>query len=238
MPKIYDSKQVVFKLFGVPHSARDEATAAVARDFGLELKFKEEYGDIRASLIYNDQTTKVNADGAVKYFLNKFSQFVYSTEDESLEKCAVDLLKVRHLTLCTAESFTGGELARAIVSVPGASKIFYEGLVTYNVLAKEKRLGVSPATVSLKTVVSSEVAFEMVRGLLREGNCNVAAATTGYASPSDNPDEPCGLCYIAAGKGVNVNVCRYNFFGTREEIMKQGANAALYMLIKTVNAEE
>ena len=230
----YENK-IIFKMFALPISACEKAAETVNKIDGLTLEFEENHGDVRVALCYSDEAPKTKVDQAVKFIVTTYGDYIYSTQDISLQKCAVDYLKVRNLTLCTAESFTGGALARAIVSVEGASKVFYQGLVTYSPKAKEKMLGVSPSTISLKSVVSSEVAFEMARGLLQSGDCNVAATTTGYASDSGNPDEPCGLCYIAAGMGSNVNVCRYRFSGSREDIMEQGKNAALFMIIKLIS---
>lgn len=231
----YNENCIIFKLFGLLKSACDKATETIDKIDGLNLKIEENHGDIRFSLYYTNDAPKTKVDQAVKFIINTYGDYIYSTQDVSLQKCVVDYLKVRNLTLCTAESFTGGALARAIVSVEGASKVFYQGLVTYSPKAKEKMLGVSPSTISLKSVVSSEVAFEMARGLLQSGDCDVAAATTGYASDSGDPNEPCGLCYIAAGFGSNVNVCRYRFSGSREDIMEQGKNAALFMIIKLIS---
>lgn len=231
----YNENCIIFKLFGLLKSACDKATETIDKIDGLNLKIEENHGDIRFSLYYTNDAPKTKVDQAVKFIINTYGDYIYSTQDVSLQKCVVDYLKVRNLTLCTAESFTGGALARAIVSVEGASKVFYQGLVTYSPKAKEKMLGVSPSTISLKSVVSSEVAFEMARGLLQSGDCDVAAATTGYASDSGDPNEPCGLCYIAAGLGSNVNVCRYRFSGSREDIMEQGKNAALFMIIKLIS---
>lgn len=229
----YDNDRVIIKMFALPAASRQKAIERV-ENAGLSLDFSENFGDLRVSLLYDDSTPKTKVDAALRFLLTEYEPYVYSTEDVSLQKCLVDYLKVRKLTLCTAESFTGGALARAVVSVEGASKVFYQGLVTYSPIAKQKSLGVSPSTISLKSVVSSEVAFEMTRGLLKSGDCDVAAATTGYASESGNPLEPCGLCYISAGMGSTVNVCRYRFNGTREEIMEQGKNAALFMLIRLI----
>ncbi len=233
----YGDNRVIIKMFALSESARKVAIQTVEKA-GLGLDFTEEYGDLRVSLLYENDTPKTKVDAALRFLLTEYESYVYATEDVSLQRCLVDYLSLRGLTLCTAESFTGGALARSIVSVEGASKVFYQGVVTYSPLAKQKTLGVSPSTISLKSVVSSEVSFEMVRGLLKSGDCQVAAATTGYASDSGNPAEPCGLCYIAAGKGSTVNVCRYRFGGTREDIMEQGKNAALFMLIKLISGND
>lgn len=233
----YGDNKVIIKMFALPSAAQKKAAQTVSELSGLTLEFEEKLGDLRVCLLYGDDTPKTKVDCALRFLLTEYEAYVYSAEDVSLEQCAVNYLKVRGLVLCTAESFTGGALSRAIVSVEGASKVFYQGLVTYSPVAKQRSLGVSPATISLKSVVSSEVAFEMARGLLKSGDCDVAAATTGYASDSGNPNEPCGLCFIAAGRASNVNVCRYRFSGTREQIMEQGKNAALFMLIKLIERE-
>lgn len=99
-----------------------------------------------------------------------------------------------------AESFTGGGIGRRIVSVPGASEVYFEGLNTYDGTAKIKRLNVSPYTLNTFGAVSDQTAYEMCAGLLSTGDCGAAISTTGLAGPkSDNSGLPVGLCFLAAG---------------------------------------
>jgi len=226
----YNMGKVCFKLFGAEQSQLTLAADKLSEKYGVTVDFGTEYGDTLFTVSSDNGTEGL--DGASKAFLKAFGAFVYAEEDVVLEKLAVDLLKLGKRRLCVAESFTGGRLAHSIVSVKGASEVFYSGLVCYATNAKIRYLGVSPDTVRLKTVVSREVAYEMVRGLLAEGACDVALSTTGYASPTGEESKPAGLCFIGAGEEDKVEVNKYNFTGCRGEVIEQGKNAALFMLCK------
>ena len=129
-----------------------------------------------------------------------------------------------------AVSFTGGGIGKRIVSVPGASEVYFEGVNTYDERAKIKRLGVSEYTLRTVGAVSDETAYEMAAGLLASGDCDVSVATTGLAGPkSDRTELPVGLCYIAVGLKEKVFVYRYKFEGTREEITETAINYALFL---------
>lgn len=236
MLKEYGGNRICFKLFGKIMRELDEAKDMIAEISGgkISLATSENNLDILAVLNLEKNTDVDIVDGAVKSFVKTFSAFIYADEDISLEENAYRLLKVGRRTLCTAESFTGGSVAKAIVSIPGASDVFYSGFVCYNTEAKKEILGVSERTIHEKTVVSRDVAFEMVKGLLSSGRCDTGVATTGYASPTGDPSRPCGRCYIAAGKDDRIEVTRYKFYGSRTEIMEKGKNAALFLLNKVL----
>ena len=145
------------------------------------------------------------------------------------------LLKLRGKRISVAESFTGGGVGRRIVSVPGASEVYFEGLNTYNGQAKVNRLGVSQATLSQKGAVSKETAYEMVCGLLNTGNCDIAIATTGLAGPNgDEFGKPVGYCCIAVGTRERISVYQYNFEGNRKEITEKAINYALSLAYKSL----
>lgn len=238
MFKGYRNSEMCFKLFGVENQALIQAKEQIAAlsDNKIKFTYQTEYGDVTVCFSFGADVDELNADSVIKSFIKTFSSVIYADQNVSLNEHAVNLLKLNRKVLCSAESFTGGGIARSIVQVPGASEVFYEGLVCYNTMAKHELLGVSPQTVRLKTVVSRDVAYEMARGLILSGKCDLAVATTGYASPCDDKTKPVGLCYIAAGGSNSIEVRRYNFFGTREEIMEQGKNAALFMLCKQLGA--
>lgn len=143
----------------------------------------------------------------------------------------VSVLNEKNLTLSVAESYTGGAIAKAIVSVSGASKVFYEGLVCYNVKSKTDRLFVNEETVKEYGVVSSKVAYEMALGLLKTNNCDVAIATTGYADKNDE-DKIIGLGFIAVGYNGKIAVSKNIFDGDRERIIEKSSEKAIDMAIK------
>lgn len=135
------------------------------------------------------------------------------------------------LTISTAESCTGGMVASKLISFPGISSSFLEGVVTYSNEAKCKRLGVKKATLEKYGAVSKETAKEMVEGIARESNSDISIATTGIAGPGGGTDEkPVGLVYIAVYiKGI-ITIEKCNFNGNREKVRSTATNHALEML--------
>lgn len=141
----------------------------------------------------------------------------------------VKALTARGKTLCAAESLTGGLLSDSIVSVPGASKVFLGGVVSYDERMKEKILGVKAETLAKYTAVSSQTACEMASGVRNLMGADYALSATGYAGPDG---EDVGLVYIGyADKNVCESVeCR--FTGERAEIRRQSVEKALEVLEK------
>ncbi len=231
----YQNGRFIFKLFGDLEKQLNSAKEQILTlsDGKVQLLISSNGEDFTVEIL-NEQVDGALLDKILKMFINTFSNFIYANEEIDLATHAVRLLKLSGLTLKTAESFTGGAVANAIVNVPGASEVFFEGLVCYNTRSKIDRLGVDPLTVSSHTVVSREVAFEMVKGLIESGNCDIAIATTGYASPTQ--DGKGGLCYIAVANELKAEVSRYHFSGTREEIMQKGKDHALFALIKRLRS--
>lgn len=110
------------------------------------------------------------------------------------------LLWEREETLGTAESCTGGRIAGAIIAVPGASKYFKGGIVSYTNEVKESLLGVSHELLEENTAVCEEVAIAMVEGACRTLNTNYAIASTGVAGPTGGTkDIPVGTVWVACG---------------------------------------
>jgi nicotinamide-nucleotide amidase len=103
-------------------------------------------------------------------------------------------------TVGTAESCTGGRIAEAIISVPGASKYFKGGIVSYVDEIKEGLLGVDHLLLEEKTAVCEEVAIAMVKGACKALNTNYAIAATGFAGPTGGTkDIPVGTIWLACG---------------------------------------
>lgn len=99
------------------------------------------------------------------------------------------LLRGRGLKLALAESCTGGLASSLFTDIPGASSALWGGFVVYSEEAKERLLGVDPATIRDKGVVSRETALAMARGALARSGADLAAAVTGYAGPEAGPGE-------------------------------------------------
>lgn len=126
------------------------------------------------------------------------------------EEKVVKLLKEKGLILATAESCTGGLIAKRITDVPGSSEAFECGIVSYSNRIKKEILGVSEKTLEKHGAVSAECAGEMVEGVLKLSGADIAVAVTGIAGPtSDNSDKPVGLVYIAFSDKKNTLVREY-----------------------------
>lgn len=109
------------------------------------------------------------------------------------------------LTLGTAESCTGGRIAEAIISVPGASAYFKGGIISYTNDVKENVLCVDSLLLEEKTAVCEEVAIAMVKGALNTLNVDFAISTTGVAGPGGGThDIPVGTIWIACGNKDNI----------------------------------
>lgn len=106
-------------------------------------------------------------------------------------------LRARGLRLACAESCTGGLVGHLLTNVPGSSDYFWGSAVTYANVAKERVLGVNPATLARHGAVSAEVAAEMAQGARRLFAVDMAVSITGIAGPGGgSPGKPVGLVYI------------------------------------------
>ena len=125
-------------------------------------------------------------------------QFIYGIDVDSMENALVLALRERGLTVATAESCTGGLIAKRITDVAGCSDVFLGGCVTYAVDAKVKLIGVSRETIEKYGVVSAETACEMAKGVRLALGADIGISTTGIAGPGGGtPDQPVGTVYIA-----------------------------------------
>lgn len=149
----------------------------------------------------------------------RLGEVVYSDEGKELHEVCAELLEKNKKTLAVAESCTGGMLAAKLVSVPGSSRYFLEGCVTYSNQAKVKRLGVSRQTLERYGAVSAQVALEMAVGIRVSSGADIGLAVTGVAGPGGGTREkPVGLVYIALSTGEGTQMRELRLAGDRERI--------------------
>jgi competence/damage-inducible protein CinA C-terminal domain len=141
-------------------------------------------------------------------------------------------MEINKLTsLATAESCTGGEIARKIVSKSGASAYFKGGVVSYSNEAKENVLGVDAALLKKHGAVSKEVVLAMALGASKVFKSDYAVSTSGIAGPSGGTlKKPVGLVWIGVKTPKKLTAKKFIFKGTRAQIIKQAANTALKLL--------
>ena len=153
-------------------------------------------------------------------------------DDDVLRRLAVDLgerLRAGHHMLVSAESCTGGWIAKTVTDIAGSSEWFDCGMVVYSYEAKQGLLGVRPQTLEEHGAVSRETAIEMVSGALVHSGASVAVAVTGIAGPGGgSPDKPVGTVWIAwKRRGGYARAQVFHFDGDREAVRRQTVGQAL-----------
>lgn len=135
---------------------------------------------------------------ALKMVQDALGDLIYSVDIESLEEVVVGLLKANGETLVTAESCTGGLLAKRITDIPGASAVFPGGVVTYCDEKKAQLLGIDPALIASHSAVSGIVARRMAEGVRTQLGGDYGIGITGLAGPdSDGSETPVGTVFVA-----------------------------------------
>jgi nicotinamide-nucleotide amidase len=140
--------------------------------------------------------------------------------------------------IATAESCTGGWLAKSLTDLPGSSDYFERGWVTYSNEAKQSELAVDGRLLARFGAVSEEVALAMVRGALAASEAQHAVAVTGIAGPAGgSAAKPVGTVWIAWGfrsRGrARIHATQYRFRGGRDAVRRQAVGAALAGLLES-----
>lgn len=158
--------------------------------------------------------------------------FVFGCDATTPAAAIHALLQARGRTVALAESFTGGRLAAALTSVPGASLSFIGGIVAYDNSVKTAELGVNGATLERAGAVSEEVAREMAQGARKRLHADVALATTGIAGPTGaTAEKPIGLVWFGLDDAAGTTrTWRYELSGDRETVAARATTIALGIL--------
>jgi nicotinamide-nucleotide amidase len=144
----------------------------------------------------------------------------------------------RGLTIATAESCTGGLIAKLITDVAGSSGYFLGGIVSYSNEAKLQLLGVSEEELAAHGAVSAQVARSMAIGALGRFGADLAVSVTGIAGPGGGSvAKPVGLTYVAVADAAGADVRRLVSSGDRAGVREAGARAALELLVERVSAQ-
>ncbi|MDQ1857678.1 CinA family nicotinamide mononucleotide deamidase-related protein [Chryseobacterium sp. WLY505] len=136
----------------------------------------------------NEEQLKQRTEEEIQKLLPLVEGHVIAVSEDKIENILAEMLTERKLTISTAESCTGGELAKMITSVSGSSKYFLGGMVAYATEKKIKILNVSRETVDEFTVVSEQVAQEMAKGCQQLFETHISLSTTGVAGPGKGED--------------------------------------------------
>lgn len=162
----------------------------------------------------------------------RLGDVVIGVDVHSLEEVCLALLKEKGLTVGTAESCTGGLIAKLLTDLPGSSAVFRGGVVSYCDAVKAGALGVPYDLLDQYGAVSAQVAEAMALGAREALGCDIALSATGVAGPdSDDRGNPVGLVYLGIAWAGGCHVAVYQGGKVeRERIRRQSAQTALDLL--------
>jgi nicotinamide-nucleotide amidase len=158
-------------------------------------------------------------------------RLVYGQGDQTLAEVVGERLAQLRQTVVVAESCTGGLLAKLITDIPGSSRYFLCGWITYSDEAKTRDLGVPRELIGTHGAVSEQVAGAMAGGARRNANADFALAITGIAGPDGGTEQkPVGLVYIALSSRNGTDISRFIFSHDRSLVRLRAAQTALDLL--------
>jgi nicotinamide-nucleotide amidase len=157
-----------------------------------------------------------------------------------LARAAGRALQAAHWRLVTAESCTGGWVAKCLTDIAGSSTWFERGYVTYSNAAKVQSLGVLAPTLQRHGAVSAETAQQMAQGALLQSGADVAVAVTGIAGPDGgSADKPVGLVWFAvARRAGGLQTEQHQFGGDRAAVRSAAVARALALVIEAVGSAQ
>ncbi len=166
-------------------------------------------------------------------------KFIYGIDAGSLEDVLVKALIEKGMTVASAESCTGGYVAKRITNVSGASSVLDGSIVTYANRIKEEFVGVSRETLEVHGAVSKETAIEMARGVRKLFGADVGISTTGIAGPTGGtPEKPVGRVYVGVALDGYEEVRELsigNGLQTREYVRYVSASNAIDLARRALN---
>ena len=174
-------------------------------------------------------------DHAWRTLLDTAKPYIIHIGDATPAAMLIEALRTRGLTMATAESCTGGNIAHAVTSVAGASDVFLGGIVSYANSVKSGLLGVSADDLAQHGAVSEAVVRQMALGACHATGADCAVATSGIAGPGGGtPEKPVGTVWMAWCVQSHVETRCFHFPGDRARVINRATTEALLALFRAV----
>lgn len=224
----------IYHCVGLPESDLADRFEDLAVAANPKMAFLPGGGEIRLRFVATGSSIEEcerALEEAGRVVLERVGEFVFGTDDDTLEAVVGSLLTDRGLTVATAESCTAGLLAARIANVPGASSYLRGAIVAYADEVKVSELGVTADLISKAGPVSEEVAGEMALGAKRRFGTDVALAVTCAAGPEPQEGADPGTTFLAlAGLDDALIVRGARLPGDRAQVRQFAATFALNLL--------
>ena len=200
----------------------------------LSLAYLPQYGMVRLRLEgrHPDKAfLQQTIDNEIEKLTKLIGEYIFGYDDTPIAEAVLEELKAAGKTLATAESCTGGTIAKMLTAIPGSSEVFKGTVVSYATSVKEEVLGVNHDDVEKYTVVSQQVAEQMATGVKKLLKSDYAVATTGIAGPGGGTEEnPVGTVWIAVAGPNGVISKKCNFGKDRGNNIERASITALDMV--------
>ena len=205
----------------------------------LSLAYLPQYGMVRLRLEgrHPDRTfLQQTIDNEIEKLTKLIGEYIFGYDDTPIAEAVLEKLKAAGKTLATAESCTGGTIAKMLTAISGSSEVFKGTVVSYATSVKEEVLGVNHDDVEKYTVVSQQVAEQMATGVRTLLKSDYAVATTGIAGPGGGTEEnPVGTVWIAVAGPNGVISKKCNFGKDRGNNIERASITALDMVRRYEN---
>lgn len=225
--------------YGLPESGIADRLIKLSFDPRLKIAYLPEFPEIylRLSAITKDKNEAGQiVNKGVEQIKAELKEYLFSEDNEPMELVVGNLLKKSRLTLATAESCTGGLVAKKITDIPGSSDYFLGGYVTYANQLKTRELGVSEELLEQKGAVNMEVAKEMAKGAKKHTGADIAIGITGIAGPTGGtPEKPIGLVFMALADSKGTWSQKFQFLPWgRAAVRELAAETALEIIRRRI----
>lgn len=200
----------------------------------MKLAYLPNLGSVRLRLTGQDNGSG-NLEAAMQEQVDQLSElipeYIFAYGEVSLPEAIGNLLKDHYLTLATAESCTGGNVARKLISIPGSSAYFKGSIVAYDNAVKTDQLGVAENILATFGAVSEETVKEMAQNVRLLLKTDIGLATSGIAGPSGGtPEKPVGTIWIAYADAHQTIARKLNYNKNREINIEYTTMAALNLV--------
>jgi len=205
---------LVLRCFGLPEASIDERLQGVDL-CGARLSFRVKFPEILLKLVARadaEGKAKGTVEAASDNIRDRLGHVVYGEGERTLAGVVGEMLLAKGMRLAVAESCTGGLISSTITDVPGASRWFDRGLVTYSNESKEQELGVAHGLIAERGAVSEDVARAMAEGVRDGSGADIGLAVTGIAGPDGGSEaKPVGTVHIALASVDETGAWEYHF---------------------------
>ncbi len=225
----------VLRMAVVPESEVDARTSPIYMQFpDVQTTILSTHGEIQLHFLCSKPTlleAQARVEEVQSLCESEMIDFVFSAQGESLEEVVLLMLGMRHLTLATAESCTGGLIAQRLTSISGSSRAFLCGVVVYADTMKTTFVDVPKELIQQHGAVSEPVAKALAEGIRARTGADLGLGVTGIAGPGGATlNKPVGRVYVALASANGTKVMELNLNGDRERIRWFSSQHALVML--------